>query len=167
MAATALLPIVVAATVAAPPGPGPTPGEERASVSLDVREGSVREIAGALLELGGFQVVFDPDVRCDLTVRVREVEWLLALDTALRACGLGREEAGGVVRVATLARLREEAERRRSLDAARGQTPSGELARFRLSYARAAEMAPLIDRLVSPRGRVTVDPRTNTLIVTW
>lgn len=165
MGGVGLTALVLAAGVAA--GPGPPAVEARARVSLDVREGSVREIASALLELGGFQVVFDPDVRCSLTLKLHAADWLTALDTTLRACGLGREEEAGVVRVAGLARLRQEAEERRRLDDARGASPSGELALFRLSYARAAEMAPLLNRLVSPRGKVTLDPRTNTLIVSY
>ena len=37
--------------------------------------------------------------------------------------------------------------------------------RFRLSYARAAEVAPLVKRFLSPRGEVALDERTNTLYV--
>jgi type II secretory pathway component HofQ len=36
---------------------------------------------------------------------------------------------------------------------------------FRLSYARAAEMAPIVKRLMSPRGDVLFDARTNTIII--
>ncbi|PYQ18536.1 MAG: hypothetical protein DMF81_24640 [Acidobacteria bacterium] len=38
--------------------------------------------------------------------------------------------------------------------------------RYRLSYAKAAELAPLIKKFLSPRGEVVVDARTNTLIIT-
>ena len=37
---------------------------------------------------------------------------------------------------------------------------------MRLSYAKAAEVAPLLKRFLSPRGDVTYDARTNTLFVT-
>jgi len=168
VASAGWLALVLAAVAASPGAPAsPVPDEGVARVSLDVREGSVREIARALLELGGFQVVFDPDVECSLTLKLHAADWLTAFDTTLKACGLGREEEAGVVRVARVARLSEEARERRRLNGARGQAPSGDLAIFRLSYARAAEMAPLLNRLVSPRGKVTVDPRTNTLIVTY
>jgi len=138
-----------------------------ARLSLDVREAPVRDVVRALVELGGFQVVFDPDVRCALTVTLHQADWLDALDTTLRACGLSREESGGVVRVAPTSRLREEADRQRSVKEKRGAAPAGELVLFRLSYARAREMAPLMNDLVSPRGEVTLDPRTNTLIVRY
>jgi len=142
-------------------------GGERARVSLDVREAPVREIAQVLVELGGFQLVVDPDVRCALTVKVHEVEWLTALETALRACGLGREEEAGVVRVAPLARLREEALQQRRVAETRESRAEGKLVLFKLSWARVEEMAPLLKQLVSPRSQVTLDPRTNTLVLTY
>jgi type II secretory pathway component HofQ len=142
-------------------------GGQAARVSLDVREAPVREIAQALVELGGFQLVVDPDVRCALTVKVHEVEWLTAFETTLRACGLGREEEAGVVRVAPLARLREEALAQRRVAETREARAEGKLVLFKLSWARVEEMAPLVKQLVSPRGQVTLDPRTNTLVLTY
>jgi type II secretory pathway component HofQ len=136
-------------------------------LSLDVREAPVQDIAGALVELGGFQVVFDPDVRCALTVKLHRADWLTALDTTLRACGLGRDESGGVLRVAPLSRLREEVEARRRLEEKHRAAPTGDLALFRLAWARAEAMAPLLERFVSPRGRVSLDPRTNTLLISY
>ena len=44
---------------------------------------------------------------------------------------------------------------------------SGRLALFRLSYARAQQLAPLLDRILTPAGRVSYDARTNTLIVAY
>jgi type II secretory pathway component HofQ len=76
------------------------------------------------------------------------------------------EEEGGVLWVAPTSRLREEAESRRRLKDAR-PAAGGDLGLYRLSWARADEMAPLLQRLVAPEGSVTVDARTNTLIVRY
>jgi type IV pilus assembly protein PilQ len=81
--------------------------------------------------------------------------------------GLGREDEGDILRVAPLSRLREEAAARRRLEEERRAAPSGRLARFRLSYARAPEMAPLLARILSPAGRVSYDSRTNTLVIAY
>jgi Bacterial type II/III secretion system short domain len=64
-----------------------------------------------------------------------------------------------------LAWLREEAGARRRLQEERGLAPSGRLETFRLSYARAQEVAPLLEKILSPGGRATYDSRTNTLVV--
>jgi type IV pilus assembly protein PilQ len=146
----------------------PAGGDEgEARVSLDLKDAPVVDIVGVLAEAGGFQVVFDPGVSCRLTMKINETRWRAVLDTALAACGLGREEEGDVLRVASLSRLREETAARRRLDEERRAASAGRVESFRLSYARARELAPLLERLVSPSGRVTYDARTNTLIVVY
>jgi type II secretory pathway component HofQ len=143
------------------------PEVEEAWVSLDARDAPVAEVVRVLVEAGGFQVVFDPDVRCRLTVRLQRAAWRSALDAALAACSLGVEDEAGVLRAAPVSRLREEARARRQLDAERAARPAGRLATFRLSHARAREMAPLLERTIGPSGRVSYDERTNTLIVSY
>jgi type IV pilus assembly protein PilQ len=135
-----------------------------ARVSIDAREASAREVVAVLAEAGRLQVVFDPGTSCALTLKVQRITWREALDTVLRACRLGFEESGSVIRVAPIGRIRGEAEDRRRLAEERRLTPSGTVAGFRLSYARAAEVAPLLKRLL-PRGEVHFDARTNTLFV--
>jgi type IV pilus assembly protein PilQ len=120
---------------------------------------------GALAEAGGLQAVLDPGISCRLTVKFAGVTYGEALDNVLRACGLGYEAEGTVVRVATRARLAQEgAERRRLTEAQRQAAPRGER-RVRLSYARASQVAPLVKKFLSPRGEVAFDERTNTLII--
>jgi len=146
----------------------PAEAEEReARVSLDLKDAPVVDVVRVLAEAGGFQVVLDPGITCQLTMKLTGARWRSVLDTALSACGLGREEEGDVLRVAPVSRLREEAAARRRLEEERRVTPSGRLSSFRLSYARAQEVAPLLERLLSPVGRVTYDSRTNTLIVAY
>jgi type II secretory pathway component HofQ len=138
-----------------------------ARVSLDAKDAPVVDVVRVLAEAGGFQVVHDPDVRCRLTLKIHQATWRAVLDSALAACGLGFEEEADVLRVAPLIRLREEAEARRKLDAERTAKPQGRLALFRLSYARAQHVAPLLDRMLAPAGRVSYDARTNTLLVAY
>ncbi len=147
-------------------GPGAVGEEAEARVSIDVKGAPVASIVSLLVELGGRQVVFDPGLDCSLTLKLHEVPWLTVLETALQACGLGYEEEGGVLWVAPTARLRKEAEGRRRLKGAR-PAPGAGLAVYRLSYARAERMAPLLQRLLAPRGSVTTDRRTNTLIIRY
>jgi type IV pilus assembly protein PilQ len=155
---------VAAAVAAGSPGSGEAP---EARVSLDLKDAAVVDVVSVLAEVGGFQVVFDPGIACRLTMKMNEARWRTVLDTALSACGLGREEEGGVVRVATIAKLRGEAEARRKLDEERRMAPVGRLESFRLSYARAQEMASLLQRTLPPTARATWDARTNTLILIY
>jgi type II secretory pathway component HofQ len=156
-------PIVLAAAfwTAAPPAPS----RDDARVSLDLKDAQATDIVAALAEVGRFQVVFDPGLSCALTLNLRAVTWQTALDTVLRACRLGYEEDGSVLRVARAERLRSEAEERRRLAEAKSAARPRSVASFRLSYARAAEVAPVVKRLLSPRGDVVFDARTNTLLI--
>ncbi len=140
--------------------------EGEARMSLDVKDAPVQDVVRLLAELVGFQVVFDPGVECKLTLRLHEARWQPVLDTTLRACGLGYEEEGGILRIARPSRLLEESAARRRLEEERGRGGSRRIALLRLSYARAQELAPLLKSRLRPGGDVTWDSRTNTLIVT-
>ena len=147
--------------------PGARGTEDEARVSLDAKDAPISDIVRVLADAGGFQVVFDPGADCRLTLKLHAARWRAALDTSLAACGLGLEEEADILRVARVSRLREEAEARRRLEHERAATPSGRFSLFRLSYARAQEVAPLLTRLLPPSGRVSYDARTNTLVVVY
>jgi len=139
------------------------PGEAR--VSLDVRDGDVQDLARLFADLAPFQLVMDPGLQCRATLKLHAVRWDAAFLAVLRSCGLAHQEDGGIVRVATAARLAEEARAERALREAQASGRERSVLSLRLSYARAAEMAPLVKKLLSPRGDVAYDTRTNTLIV--
>jgi type IV pilus assembly protein PilQ len=149
--------LACAALAAAPEG--------EARVSLDVKGAPVQDVVGVFAELVGFQVVFDPGLDCKLTLKLHQARWLPLFETTLRACGLGYEEGGGILRIAKSSRLREEAEERRRLNEEHGRGGSGRIALFRLSYARAEALAPVLKSRLPPGGDVTWDSLTNTLIV--
>jgi type II secretory pathway component HofQ len=140
-------------------------GEAR--VSLDAKDAPVQDVVRVCTELAGLQVVFDPGVECKLTLSLHEARWLTVLDTTLRACGLAYEEEGGILRIAKSSRLTEEAaDRRRLNEERRGRSGAGRVTLFRLSYARAQELAPFLKSRLPAGSDVTWDARTNTLIVT-
>jgi type IV pilus assembly protein PilQ len=139
--------------------------QDETRISMDIKDAPITDIVLLLAEVGAFQVVFDPGISCKLTLKLREVRWQSALEVALRSCGLEREEDGGIMRVAPAGKLAAEHEARRKLKEASDLDRSPRLTTFRLSYARAAEIAPLIKKMLSPRGEVMIDARTNTLIV--
>ena len=154
--------LVAAPLAAAAPPPGQD-GEAR--ISIDVKDADIVDVVRLFAEVGGFQVVVDPGVSCKLTLKLNEVRWESALDVALKSCGLGRDEENEIVRVAPVARLAAEAAAQRKLDEERSLSGPLQMRTYRLSYARAAEMAPIIKKFLSPRGEVIYDSRTNTLIV--
>jgi type IV pilus assembly protein PilQ len=139
--------------------------DQEARVSLDLREAPVGDLLRLLADVGGFQLVLEPGVSCPLTLKLTGVRWQTALDMSLRACGLEREEEGNVLRIAPTGKLRQEAAERRALEEARRASTPSRIATFRLSYARAEQMAPLVKHWLAAGAEVMYDARTNTLIV--
>lgn len=135
-------------------------------VSIDFQNADLRAVLRTFAEISGLNVVIDPGVDGVVDVMLTDLPWDQALDVVLRANRLGYAVEGSVVRIAPLAVLADEEARRRALDEARAL--SGELiVRTRtLSFARAPAMADLVTPLLSPRGQVQTDERTNTLVIT-
>jgi type IV pilus assembly protein PilQ len=148
----------------APAAPPDADGEAR--VSVDFKDADIRDVVLLMAEVGRFQVVVDQGVTCRLTLKLKDVPWDTALDVALRSCGLGYDAENGIYRVAPTARLAAELAERRRFEEERRLNRPLRTVRYRLSYARAAELAPLIKKFLSPRGDVVYDTRTNTLYIT-
>jgi type IV pilus assembly protein PilQ len=136
-------------------------------VSLDFQQADLRAVLRVFAEISGLNIVIDPAVRGTVDVALRDVPWDQALDIILRANKLGYIVDGTVVRIAPLATLADEESQRRKL--ADEQALAGDLKVLTraLSYARAEDLQALLTKSVlSKRGTVQVDPRTNTLIIT-
>ena len=163
---TTLAAFLLAVSVAAPAGPVARSAPEETRISVDFKDADILDIVRLMAELGNFQVVAHPGISCKLTLKLKEVPLDTAFELALKTCGLGYEESSGIYRIAPAATLTvEHAESRKLAEEQRLNRPL-KTRMYRLSYARAAEMAPLVKKFLSPRGEVIFDARTNTLLVT-
>ena len=136
-------------------------------VSLDFLGADLRAVLRTFSEISGLNVVIDPTIQGTVDVALRDVPWDQALDIILRSNGLGYAIEGTIVRIVPLAVLASEEEARRTL--AEQQALAGELLTITrtLSYARAEQVQPLLTATVlSQRGSISTDIRTNTLIMT-
>src|SRR5688572_12280438 len=175
--------VPVAAFAQAPPAPAPPAAAAQQApavpveagqrqftgtpVSLDFDGTDLRAVLTALAKEGGINIWIDPRVQGTVTTTLTDVPWDEAFDIIASGNGLGYVQRGSVVRVVPLAVLAEEEAARRKVDEERAL--SGELRTYTksLSYATAKDLAGLVkDTILSPRGQVQVDDRTNTLIVT-
>jgi len=148
--------------IAAPASPAPT---EETRISLDVKDADIVDVVRLLSEVGNFQVVVDPGISCKLTLKLNQVPWPTVLNVALKVCGLGQEEENAIVRVAPVARLAAEQAAQRRLAEEQALNRPLKTTTYKLAYARAQELAPLLKRFLSARGEVFFDQRTNTLII--
>ncbi|MBA3297067.1 MAG: type IV pilus secretin PilQ [Acidobacteria bacterium] len=166
-----LLPVNPPAPVVPVQLPPTTSSGERqyigAPLSLDFAGADLRSVLRAIIAHGGLNVVFDNAVQGTIDIVLNDIPWDQALETILRANKLGYVAEGTIIRIAPLAALAEEEAERRKLADARALAGDVRVQTFSLSYAKAADMSPLLTRSVlSARGQIQVDARTNTLIIT-
>jgi type IV pilus assembly protein PilQ len=136
------------------------------AVSLDFQGADLRAVLRTFSEISGLNLVIDPTIQGTVDVALRDVPWDQALDIILRANKLGYVVDGTIVRVAPLTVLAEEESQRRKLSDE--QALAGELRVLTrsLSYARAEDLRQLLTQTVlSQRGSIQFDQRTNTLII--
>ncbi|KAB7624485.1 type IV pilus secretin PilQ [Alkalilimnicola sp. S0819] len=138
-------------------------------LSLNFQDIEVRSVLQLLADFTGLNLVVSDSVTGNITLRLQNVPWDQALDIILRTRGLDKRQNGNVMLIAPAeeiaARERLELESRQQVK---------ELAPLRsellqVSYAKAQDIATLLQSgeagLISERGSLIVDPRTNTLIL--
>ena len=135
-------------------------------ISLDFKDGDIQDIFRLFADISGLNIVVQPGVTGRITLVLTEVPWDQALDLILKSHRLGYVVEGNVIRIAPLNDLAQEETDRRRL--AEEQALAGDLSTMlrELSYAKAGDVQGLLQRNLSARGDVSIDPRTNTLIIT-
>lgn len=136
-------------------------------IDIDVKDADVLDVLRLLAEVGEFNLVADPEVSCSLTLKLESVPWPQVFDLVLRTCRLAEDRVGeNIVRVATSEQLRREYEERRRYEEEKQLSGPLRTTFRKLAYGRARDIAPILEKFLSPRGSVVFDERTNTLIIT-
>jgi type IV pilus assembly protein PilQ len=134
-------------------------------ITLDFKDADIANILRLFAEVSDLNIIASGDVKGTVTIRLVDVPWDQAFDIVLQANNLGAEKIGNVVRIVPLERL--SAERRVRVEASKAQEElapiSSEL--VQINYGAAKDLAPKIKDVLSSRGSVTVDERTNTIII--
>jgi type IV pilus assembly protein PilQ len=138
-------------------------------LSLNFQDIEVRSVLQLLADFTGLNLVVSDSVEGNLTLRLKNVPWDQAMDIILKTKGLAQRKAGNVILVAPT----DEIAAREKLELeARKQVQELEQLRtefIKVNYAKAEEMADLLklkdNAILSPRGSVSVDGRTNTLLI--
>jgi type IV pilus assembly protein PilQ len=136
------------------------------SVSLDLQEADVHGVLRLLADVGGVDVAVDDQVKGTVTLRLSGVPWQQAFDTVLRLHRLEARREGRVLRVSTAELLREERDAARAAASAAHELAPLLVASMAVHWTRADDaLAEKVQGVLSERGSVTFDERTNTLLV--
>ncbi|WP_066257997.1 type IV pilus secretin PilQ [Hydrogenophaga flava] len=155
------------------------PGYNGEKLSLNFQNIEVRSLLQVIADFTNFNVVTSDSVSGAVTLRLKDVPWDQALDIILQAKGLGMRKSGNVLWIAPkdeiAAREKQELESKASVESLETLRTQG----FQMNYAKASDIAGQISgaggssgaggasaRILSARGSVIAEPRTNQLFVT-
>ncbi len=148
--------IVLALLVEVATGAPIVPGKK---ISLNVHKADIRTVLHYLAEMSGFNIVVGPDVKGTITVHLKDVLWEQALGAILTHTGLTQERQGNIILVMPTAQ---------SIRAQRVALEA-ELRITRVvpvKYRDAAELGAILEHQLGACAAVSVNVRTNTLIIT-
>ena len=151
-------------------------------LSMEFQDVEIRSVLDILAQFTEMNIVASDSVAGNITLRLINVPWDQALDIILKSKNLGKRENGNVILVAPATELAEQEARELEAQQAVESFAPLRTEYIRLSYAKAQDVLTLISQgsgssggssnrvddnnsLLSNRGTVTVDERTNTLIV--
>lgn len=142
-------------------------------ITIDLQNAEVEHVLRLIGEVAGYNLILDPEVGGRISMKLEGVPWDQVLDLVLVQKNLGMVVRGNILRISTIQRLETEREQLRRAREASMQAQETiqrleplQTAYIQINYATAAEMDPRTRPFLSERGRISVDPRTNTLIIT-
>ncbi|MFA5085332.1 MAG: secretin N-terminal domain-containing protein [Candidatus Omnitrophota bacterium] len=138
------------------PLPSAAPPEETSgvipgNVTVNFKGADIRTVLSYISEVAGVDIVAAPDVKGVIDLKLTDKPWKVALDVIVRNYGFAYEREGNIIRVVTLDKLKQEEVVTQAMN---------------LNYGKAKDLVTSIKRIVSARGKVKYDDRTNMLIVT-
>ncbi len=147
-----------------------TPGAQKVyrgeRVSFDFKDADIRDVFRILADISGFNIIIANSVTGTVTLKLSDVPWDQALDVVLEDAGLGAIVEGNVMKIAPLAALQKRQTEILAAARTKEQLEPFETRQTFVNYARAEELVPLVNPLLSQGGTIRVDTRTNSLLVT-
>ncbi|MFT6953922.1 MAG: type IV pilus assembly protein PilQ [Glaciecola sp.] len=138
-------------------------------ISLDFQDVPVRQVLQIIAQVNGFNLVTTDTVNGNVTISLSGVPWDQALDMILKIRGLDKRLEGNILLIAPTEEL--SARETQQLQSKQQVQNLAELksAHIEINYAKADEIATILKTsdggILSSRGNVTVDARTNTILI--
>ncbi|WP_111893759.1 type IV pilus secretin PilQ family protein [Acinetobacter sp. MB5] len=158
-------------------------------ISLDFQDIEVRRVLQLLADFTGVNIVASDSVQGNITLRLKDVPWDQALDIIMKAKNLDKRRTGNVIWVAPTTELIKSEEDQAKALAQHMKLAPLQTETIQLNYVKAADVKTMIDdatklakttnsgnntnsstdegmrSLLSPRGAIVIDTRTNTVII--
>jgi type IV pilus assembly protein PilQ len=130
-------------------------------VSLNLENSDIVAVLRGMAQLANCNLIIGGDVKGNISMRLKDVPWVLAFSEMVKAANMVADwgEDSTIIRVGTPQKMQEEV---------RSRNMGVELKTivYYIQYAVASELSPSVNKILSDRGGVQVDKRTNSLVVT-
>ncbi|MBI5903199.1 MAG: type IV pilus secretin PilQ [Deltaproteobacteria bacterium] len=143
----------------------PKKGYAGKKIDLDMMDANVSDVLRLLAEVSNLNIIASDDVKGTISLRLKNVPWDQAFDIILRSKELDSVREGNVVRVAPASRIRLEKEAALTSKKAQEKLESLDTKFIPVNYGTADDLVKQVKNVLSDRGEVIGDKRTNTLIV--
>lgn len=134
-------------------------------IDLDMMDAQVTDVLRLLAEVSNLNIIASDDVKGTISLRLKNVPWDQAFDIILKSKGLGMITEGNVVRVAPSAKIRQETEAALAAMKAQEKLEPLDIRYIPINYADAKDLEEQVKNVLTDRGSVTSEKRTNTLII--
>lgn len=134
-------------------------------IDLDMVDANIADVLRLLAEVSNLNIIASDDVKGQISIRLKDVPWDQAFEIILKSKDLGSVREGNVVRVAPATKLRQEREAALASMKAQEKLEPTDIRFIPINYAKAEELLKQVKGVLTDRGTVEMDTRTNTLIV--
>jgi hypothetical protein len=141
--------------------------EGRENVSVDFNDQDIVPVLRLLSDISGCNLVIHPEVRGKISIKLNNVPWNQLIDITLKMFGLGKSIEGNIIRIAPLSVFAHETLQEMQEQEALFLTQPLVTKVFELRNAEIGDLELFINRLniLSSRGSVVLDKRTNTIVI--
>jgi type IV pilus assembly protein PilQ len=134
-------------------------------ISVNLKDVDLRDFFRLVHEISGLNVILDPKISGTLTLVLDDVPWDQALYIVMKNNSLDCQLEGNVLRIASTATLKKEADDRRAQIEAQALAVDPVTITRYLSYAVAKDVVPTVKTFLTSRGTIMADDRSNSLII--
>lgn len=134
-------------------------------ISLDFQDADIANVVRLIADVSNLNVVLGEDVKGKVTLKLINVPWDQALDIILKMNNLGQIREGNIIRIATLANIARQQDEEAHAKETKIKAEDLQTRIIYVNYGKAGEIVESLKKLLSTRGDITVDARTNALIV--
>jgi type IV pilus assembly protein PilQ len=138
-------------------------------ISIDFQNADIHNALRVIADVSGLNMVTSDDVKGTVTIKLKDVPWDQAFDVILESKDLDKMQMGNIVRIAPANKIKEAQERQLASMKVGEQLEPLITSVMTVNFANASEIAKIIKGkevgIVSERGSITAEDRTNVLIV--